>query len=384
MRRSNKSSKTHKKEAAAMRSHSLAAASDSRKENTGRWSTEEHNLFLHGLETLGKNWKGIAEVIPTRSVVQIRTHAQKYFLRLEKGKVDESEMVSLPEFSSQSPPASPLSLTDPQLLLRMPDRPSLRTARQLRPPQHLVMEDVGGNSPSGGLSKEVGDTPVGMSGIKRRHGRGDISPAEHKKITRSGPAGRSWGGRGKTNAGGMTMMGQGQLEALGRGGAGAGAGAGTAHGHVREVTTILGGLEGKTLTAMTLGLVDNPLQSPTTTASLSYTSAESVSGMSACDDWLSSVSSDVDLCGALEEASNVDDVVSEGELEGIFDIKQEEEQYMEPLLACFMPDTVPGVLGSGLLHEADGLDALDGKATGIGEEEQEESEMVPLYDMLLV
>ena len=51
---------------------------------TGRWTREEHQLFIKGLELHGKGWKRIAEMIKTRTVVQIRTHAQKYFLKLSK------------------------------------------------------------------------------------------------------------------------------------------------------------------------------------------------------------------------------------------------------------------------------------------------------------
>ena len=55
-------------------------------ENTGRWTREEHHLFLKGLELHGKGWKKIASLIKTRTVVQIRTHAQKYFLKLQKAR----------------------------------------------------------------------------------------------------------------------------------------------------------------------------------------------------------------------------------------------------------------------------------------------------------
>jgi len=51
---------------------------------SGRWTEEEHQLFLNGLEMYGREWKKIAGIIPTRTVVQIRTHAQKYFQRLTK------------------------------------------------------------------------------------------------------------------------------------------------------------------------------------------------------------------------------------------------------------------------------------------------------------
>lgn len=41
-------------------------------QSTGRWTSEEHLLFLKGLELHGKGWKLIATLIQTRTVVQIR------------------------------------------------------------------------------------------------------------------------------------------------------------------------------------------------------------------------------------------------------------------------------------------------------------------------
>lgn len=55
-------------------------------ENVGRWTAEEQQRFVEGLQTYGKAWKRIAQLIKTRSVVQVRTHAQKYFLKLYKSK----------------------------------------------------------------------------------------------------------------------------------------------------------------------------------------------------------------------------------------------------------------------------------------------------------
>eukprot|EP00592_Proboscia_alata_P000526 CAMPEP_0194374534 /NCGR_PEP_ID=MMETSP0174-20130528/22955_1 /TAXON_ID=216777 /ORGANISM="Proboscia alata, Strain PI-D3" /LENGTH=614 /DNA_ID=CAMNT_0039154161 /DNA_START=121 /DNA_END=1965 /DNA_ORIENTATION=+ len=60
-------------------------------ENTGRWTADEHRLFLHGLELHGKGWKKIACLIKSRTVVQIRTHAQKYFQKLAKARQNGEE-----------------------------------------------------------------------------------------------------------------------------------------------------------------------------------------------------------------------------------------------------------------------------------------------------
>lgn len=39
---------------------------------------------MEGISRYGKEWKKIASLISTRTVVQVRTHAQKYFQRLSK------------------------------------------------------------------------------------------------------------------------------------------------------------------------------------------------------------------------------------------------------------------------------------------------------------
>lgn len=64
--------------------HPTTTAAAAAAENTGRWTAEEHRLFLQGLEQHGKGWKKIATLIQSRTVVQIRTHAQKYFQKLTK------------------------------------------------------------------------------------------------------------------------------------------------------------------------------------------------------------------------------------------------------------------------------------------------------------
>ncbi|KAF0719556.1 Aste57867_950 [Aphanomyces stellatus] len=52
--------------------------------NEGRWRDTEHDLFLEGLRRYGRQWFNVAKVVKTRSVTQIRTHAQKYFAKQER------------------------------------------------------------------------------------------------------------------------------------------------------------------------------------------------------------------------------------------------------------------------------------------------------------
>eukprot|EP00597_Dinobryon_sp_UTEXLB2267_P005784 CAMPEP_0170064464 /NCGR_PEP_ID=MMETSP0019_2-20121128/4938_1 /TAXON_ID=98059 /ORGANISM="Dinobryon sp., Strain UTEXLB2267" /LENGTH=1142 /DNA_ID=CAMNT_0010271133 /DNA_START=213 /DNA_END=3641 /DNA_ORIENTATION=+ len=54
--------------------------------SNGRWTRQEHALFLEALSLYGKEWKKVASMVKTRTVVQTRTHAQKYFQKVTKSQ----------------------------------------------------------------------------------------------------------------------------------------------------------------------------------------------------------------------------------------------------------------------------------------------------------
>ena len=48
------------------------------------WTEEEHRLFLVGVQKFGgRNYKALSEHIKTRTPTQVRTHLQKYLLKLQ-------------------------------------------------------------------------------------------------------------------------------------------------------------------------------------------------------------------------------------------------------------------------------------------------------------
>ncbi len=50
--------------------------------NTGRWTRAEHEKFMDALDKYGRDWVKIEKKMKTRSLLQIRSHAQKVFLNM--------------------------------------------------------------------------------------------------------------------------------------------------------------------------------------------------------------------------------------------------------------------------------------------------------------
>lgn len=63
-------------------------ADSNTKWRSGRWKKDEHALFLQAIEKYPpgcqKRWLLISDIVKTRSPLQVRTHAQKYYIKLAK------------------------------------------------------------------------------------------------------------------------------------------------------------------------------------------------------------------------------------------------------------------------------------------------------------
>ena len=66
--------------------------------NEGRWTKEEHDKFLDGIVQYGCNWIKVDRLIKTRIITQVRSHAQKFFIKL---KICKDEDLGI-DFTSDS------------------------------------------------------------------------------------------------------------------------------------------------------------------------------------------------------------------------------------------------------------------------------------------
>ena len=57
--------------------------------NEGRWAEEEHDKFLDGIAKYGINWKKVKTMINSRTPVQVRSHAQKFYYKLKMCKDEQ-------------------------------------------------------------------------------------------------------------------------------------------------------------------------------------------------------------------------------------------------------------------------------------------------------
>jgi SHAQKYF class myb-like DNA-binding protein len=90
-------------------------------QNTGRWTKAEHALFMQGFEGFGRDWKEVSNTIQTRTMLQCRTHAQKFFgpLRMAPAKALKKDNTILPlpcaqEILTQVPIYIPTTRTAPE------------------------------------------------------------------------------------------------------------------------------------------------------------------------------------------------------------------------------------------------------------------------------
>ena len=60
------------------------SSSDNENSNNGRWTKEEQNRFAEAVLKFGNDWKNIQNHVSSRNITQVRSHAQKFLMKLKE------------------------------------------------------------------------------------------------------------------------------------------------------------------------------------------------------------------------------------------------------------------------------------------------------------
>lgn len=119
-----------------------------------RWTEEEHKKFLEALKLYGRAWRRIEEHVGTKTAVQIRSHAQKFFSKV----VRESN-------SGDAAEVKPIEIPPP----RPKRKPMHPYPRKLTSPHkmetHLCEQPPRSNSPNSSASEQENHSPTSVLSV---------------------------------------------------------------------------------------------------------------------------------------------------------------------------------------------------------------------------
>ncbi|KAJ1377373.1 SANT/Myb domain [Sesbania bispinosa] len=124
-----------------------------------RWTDEEHKKFLEALKLYGRAWRRIEEHVGTKTAVQIRSHAQKFFTKILRDSSGNSttsvESIEIPPPRPKRKPNHPY----PRKLVEIPNNEFSISEQPLRS-NSLKSSDFGqeNKSPKSVLSAVISET----------------------------------------------------------------------------------------------------------------------------------------------------------------------------------------------------------------------------------
>ncbi|KAK9757893.1 hypothetical protein RND81_01G193600 [Saponaria officinalis] len=146
------------------------------------WSDEEHEKFLEALHLFDRDWKKIEAFVGSKTVIQIRSHAQKYFLKVQKTGSNERVPPPRPKRKAAHPYPQKASKIAP--VTNQPITQHQSSNSDAFEPMHVHSQE-----PSSMLTAQSGSTPAVSWSFAPAHvfdssnaGRDDAALATHSVV----------------------------------------------------------------------------------------------------------------------------------------------------------------------------------------------------------
>ncbi|PON63265.1 GAMYB transcription factor [Trema orientale] len=122
-----------------------------------KWTEEEHQKFLEALKLYGRGWRQIEEHVGTKTAVQIRSHAQKFFSKVVRGSNGSVEACMKPiEIPPPRPKRKPMH-PYPRKSVHSLNGTSIINQPERSPSPNFAATDKGMKSPTSVLSSQGSD-----------------------------------------------------------------------------------------------------------------------------------------------------------------------------------------------------------------------------------